>query len=95
MTARLRASTTPRQFVLSIWHLGLLVVAFWAFHPTLAAAQSPAQATWLKGADGAMGWQVGAMYFAFWVATAIEVAILSKSAKRSDRPKKSESQDES
>lgn len=87
-------SAALRKTVLSSSRLGVLAVAGWALQPALAAAQPLAQVAWLKGTEGGMPWQIGAMYFAFWVATAIEVAILSKSARRSDRPKKSESQNE-
>ncbi len=54
------------------------------------AAASPEQAAkaFLTSSDGGMPWQIGAMFTAFWVLMAAEIAILSKPSKRLDKPKK-------
>jgi hypothetical protein len=52
-----------------------------------AAAPDPG-ASWLISSGGGMPWQVGAMFTGFWVLTAAEIAIISKSANRLDKPKK-------
>jgi hypothetical protein len=52
-----------------------------------APAPDPA-ASWLISSGGGMPWQVGAMFTGFWVLTAAEIAIISKSANRLDKPKK-------
>ena len=58
--------------------------------PAPAAAASPAQAakSFLTSSTGGMPWQVGAMFTAFWVLMAAEIAIISKPSKRLDKPKK-------
>ncbi len=67
--------------------------------PGQAAAPSPAPApaalspedaakTFLVSGTGGMPWQIGAMFTAFWVLMAAEIAILSKPSKRLDKPKK-------
>jgi hypothetical protein len=58
--------------------------------PTPAAAASPAQAakSFLTSSTGGMPWQVGAMFTAFWVLMAAEIAIISKPSSRLDKPKK-------
>jgi hypothetical protein len=54
------------------------------------AALSPQDAakTFLISSSGGMPWQIGAMFTAFWVLMAAEIAILSKHSKRLDKPKK-------
>jgi hypothetical protein len=68
--------------------------------PTAAAppAAAPAQpapaasvdtsATWVRASDGGMPWQIAAMFTGFWVLAAVEIAVISKSANRLDKPKK-------
>jgi hypothetical protein len=57
--------------------------------PAQPAAPAPsAGATWLISGTGGMPWQVAAMFTGFWVLTAAEIAIISKSAGRLDKPKK-------
>jgi hypothetical protein len=56
--------------------------------PAQPAAAPPAGTTWLMSGSGGMPWQVGAMFTGFWVLTAAEIAIISKSAGRLDKPKK-------
>lgn len=55
-----------------------------------AAAASPEQAakSFLTSSDGGMPWQIGALFTAFWVLMAAEIAILSKPSRRLDKPKK-------
>jgi hypothetical protein len=45
-------------------------------------------AAWLKGFEGGMPWQIGALFTGFWVLVAVEVVVLSKSSYRPDKPKK-------
>jgi hypothetical protein len=52
------------------------------------AATVDTSATWLKSGDGGMPWQIAAMFTGFWVLAAVEIAVISKSANRLDKPKK-------
>lgn len=56
--------------------------------PAGAAAPENAARSFLVSSEGGMPWQVGAMFTAFWVLMAAEIAILSKPSKRLDKPKK-------
>lgn len=56
--------------------------------PAAPAAAPDPGASWLISSGGGMPWQVGAMFTGFWVLTAAEIAIISKSANRLDKPKK-------
>lgn len=59
--------------------------------PPGGAGGPPAASTgapWLKGADGGLPWQIGALYTGFWVLVAVEIAVLSKPSNRPDKPKK-------
>lgn len=56
--------------------------------PAAPAAAPSAAASWLISSGGGMPWQVAAMFTGFWVLTAAEIAIISKSAGRLDKPKK-------
>ena len=63
----------------------------WAQQPPGGAAPPsapPPGAAWLMSGDGGMPWPVAAMFTGFWVLMAAEVAIISKSAGRLDKPKK-------
>lgn len=52
------------------------------------AASAEARPVWLMSGDGGMPWQIAAMFTGFWVLAAVEIAVISKSANRLDRPKK-------
>ena len=57
--------------------------------PAAAAPPAPAaRAAWLMSGDGGMPWQIAAMFTGFWVLAAVEIAVISKSANRLDKPKK-------
>ena len=56
--------------------------------PPAPAASAPARAAWLMSSDGGMPWQIAAMFTGFWVLAAVEIAVISKSANRLDKPKK-------
>ena len=53
-----------------------------------SAATPEMGAAWLRAPDGTMPWQIGAMFTAYWVLAAAEIAIISKPSNRLDRPKK-------
>jgi glucose/arabinose dehydrogenase len=56
--------------------------------PGAPAAAPSAGASWLVSSGGGLPWQVAVMFTGFWVLTAAEIAIVSKSAGRLDKPKK-------
>lgn len=55
-----------------------------------SAAAPDMSAAWLQSPDGGMPWQIGAMFTAYWVLAAAEIAVISKPSNRLDRPKKKE-----
>lgn len=100
----LRSYSTRRRRAAWLLAAGLAAAALldtatlWAQPPAGAVTPPPAPppgAAWLMSGDGGMPMPVAAMFTGFWVLMAAEVAILSKSAGRLDKPKKKDQYQES